>query len=276
MTTLRLLCAMLPAFLPLAACAATAAAPPQFHGEWTQGAALVGQTAPGSKVWFNGRELRVSEDGHFVFGLGRDETGPAKIRVLHAGGRDLTYTYDIALREYPVQRIEGLPQTMVTPPPEALEQIRQDNRRVAAARASDTPRTDFAAGYIWPVTGRISGVYGSQRILNGEPRQPHFGIDIAAPTGTPVKATSGGVVRLARMDLYYTGGTIILDHGHGVSSTYLHLSKLRVKEGQEVKQGEVIGEVGATGRATGPHLCFRFNWFDTRLDAQLLVGPMPE
>ncbi|MBI2383340.1 MAG: M23 family metallopeptidase [Gammaproteobacteria bacterium] len=267
--------ALVVAMLATAAQAADLPAP-ELSGPWTQGAAVTGRVAPGSQVWFKGRELRVSPEGRFVFGLSRDEPPEAELRLKAPGGAEQVLRYAVQPREYPIQRIDGLPQAMVTPPAEALKRIELDNQRVAAARASDTARPDFASGYEWPVVGRISGVYGSQRILNGEPRQPHFGVDIAAPAGTPVKAAGGGVVRLARADLYYTGGTVILDHGHGMTSTYLHLSKLHVQEGQEVAKGQLIGEVGATGRATGPHLCFRMNWFDTRLDAQLLVGPMPE
>lgn len=258
----RNLLALLLLLLPLAACAAV----PALQGEWTQGAGLVGRVEPGSKVAFNGRELSVSPAGWFVFGISRDEIGPVELNV---GGE--TFRYDIAPRDYAVQRIDGLPSKMVTPPAAAMKQIALDNRRVGAARAHDSPNEDFAQGFVWPVNGPLTGFYGSQRILNGEAKQPHFGVDIAVPQGTPIHATAGGVVRLARSDVYFTGGTIILDHGHGLSSTYLHLSRLDVKEGDPVKQGQVIGAVGMTGRATGPHLCFRMNWFDVRLDPQLVL-----
>jgi murein DD-endopeptidase MepM/ murein hydrolase activator NlpD len=174
-----------------------------------------------------------------------------------------------------VQKIEGLPKAMVEPPPEVARRIEEDQRRVGEARAFDTPRSDFALPFRWPVAAAVTGVYGSARVLNGVPRQPHFGIDLAAAQGTPVVAAAAGLVRLADPDLYYTGGTIILDHGHGVSTTYLHLSRLDVAVGQEVEQGAVIGRVGKTGRATGPHLCWRANWFDVRLDASLLLQPQP-
>jgi len=252
-------------WFPLSACAAA----PELKGEWTQGAGIVGRADPGSKVVFNGRNLRVSPFGWFVFGLSRDEAGPVELEI---GGK--RYRYDVAAREYAVQKIDGLSKGMVSPSAKALKQIKLDNQRIGAARAYDTASEDFTQGFIWPVTGMVTGVYGSQRILNGESRQPHYGVDIAASTGTPVKATAAGVVRLARSDVYFTGGTIILDHGHGLSSTYLHLSRLEVRQGQEVRQGEVIGAVGMTGRATGPHLCFRINWFDVRLDPQLLL-PAP-
>lgn len=257
---LTVLCALM---LPMTACASA----PELRGEWTQGAGIVGRVEPGSKVVFNNRALRVSPFGHFVFGLSRDETGPVELRV----GSEV-FRYDVAPREYAVQKIDGLPSKMVTPPASALKQIKLDNQRIGAARAHDSPSEDFTGGFIWPVTGLVTGVYGSQRILNGETKQPHYGVDIAATTGTPIRATAAGVVRLARSDVYFTGGTVILDHGHGLTSTYLHMSRLDVKQGRQVGQGEVIGAVGATGRVTGPHLCFRMNWFDVRLDPQLMLG----
>lgn len=247
---------------------------PEFTGEWTQGEALIGHAAPGAEVWFQDRILRVSPTGLFVFGLGRDETGPVKVRIKQ-GAEEQTFSYDVKARTYQIQPINGLPEGMVNPPKSAWKRIEKDNQRVAEARGFDTNRENFAWGFQWPVIGPIAGVYGSQRILNGVPKQPHFGTDIAVPTGTPIRATAGGIVRLARTDLYYTGGTVIIDHGYGITSTYLHMSRVDVKPGEEVQKGEVIGAVGMTGRATGPHLCFRFNWFDTRLDAALMVGPMP-
>ena len=175
-----------------------------------------------------------------------------------------------------MQRIDGLPEKMVTPPKEVLQRIRAENARIAAVRARDRAAADFATGFAWPVTGAITGVYGSQRVLNGKPRQPHYGIDIAAPAGTPVRAPADGVVTLAETGMYFTGGTVILDHGHGLTSAFLHLSKLEAGEGEAVERGEVIARVGATGRVTGAHLDWRVNWFDARLDPKLLAGEMPQ
>jgi murein DD-endopeptidase MepM/ murein hydrolase activator NlpD len=163
---------------------------------------------------------------------------------------------------------------MVTPSEADLARIRADAAKVAAARAIDRPEPPFESGYAWPARGIITGVYGSQRILNGEPRRPHFGIDIAAPTGTPVTAAADGVVAMAD-DLYFTGGTVILNHGYGLTTTYSHMQDVWVVEGQALRQGEPLGTVGATGRATGAHLDWRVNWFDQRLDPALLVPPMP-
>jgi murein DD-endopeptidase MepM/ murein hydrolase activator NlpD len=163
---------------------------------------------------------------------------------------------------------------MVTPPKKVLERIRRENRMIKKVRAVDSATPHFLKGWIWPSKGRISGVYGSQRVLNGKPRRPHFGVDVAAPVGTPVVAPSDGVVTLVEKDLYYTGGTIIIDHGHGLSSAFLHMNDVTVKKGQAVKQGDRIGTIGKTGRATGPHLDWRINLFDARIDPQLLVPPM--
>jgi murein DD-endopeptidase MepM/ murein hydrolase activator NlpD len=165
---------------------------------------------------------------------------------------------------------------MVTPDESLLTRIAAERELILAAWAYDTTATDFLGGFVWPVVAPISGVYGSQRILNGEPRQPHFGVDMAAPEGTPVAAPAGGIVRLAEPDLNFTGGTVIIDHGHGLSSTLMHLASVLVAVGQRVEQGDIVGTVGATGRATGPHLDWRMNLYDARIDPQLLVSPMPD
>lgn len=254
---------------------AAAADAPRIEGRWIPGATLVGTVAPGSSLKFGDRNVSVSADGHFVIGIAYDAGPAAELVVTDPGGAVHRHEYSVLPRNYDVQKIGGLPQGMVEPPAAVLARIESDQKLVAAARVFDTPVDDFAGRFIWPVAAEVTGVYGSSRILNGVPKQPHFGIDLAAPEGTPVKAAGGGVVRLAHRDLYYTGGTIILDHGHGLSTTYLHLSKVDVKPGDEVKRGAVIGRVGKTGRATGPHLCWRANWFDVRLDASLLLQPDP-
>ncbi|MEE8188755.1 MAG: M23 family metallopeptidase, partial [Kiloniellales bacterium] len=151
-----------------------------------------------------------------------------------------------------------------------------ENARIAAARAVDRPEPLFESGFVWPATGPITGVFGSQRVLNGKPRRPHYGVDVAAPEGSIVRAPADGVVAIAAAEMYYTGGTVLIDHGHGLTSVYSHMKEVRVSEGQRVKQGDPIGTVGATGRVTGPHLDWRVNWFDQRLDPALLVPPMPE
>jgi murein DD-endopeptidase MepM/ murein hydrolase activator NlpD len=189
-------------------------------------------------------------------------------------------TLQIARREYDIQRVEGVPQKTVTPSPEHLERILREQALVTAAKARQLERPDLLqgalAGFQWPALGPISGVYGSQRYYNGTAGNPHYGVDMAVPTGTPVRAPAAGVVTLAEPDLFFSGGTVILDHGFRVSSAFLHMSKVLVDVGQEVQVGEVIGEVGATGRATGAHLDWRMNWRNERIDPQLLAPPMPK
>lgn len=246
-------------------------------GQWRQGSVLFGRAPAGSQVWFNGRQLRLTADGRFVLGLHRDEAPSAELQVrLPDEPAALAFKAQVAKREYSIQRIDGLPPKMVTPPPEVQRRIAAEQGLVARARDRDSALAGFAETFIWPCVGPISGIFGSQRILNGEPKQPHYGVDVAVPTGTPVRAPASGVVSLAHPDMYYTGGTLMIDHGHGLQSAFLHLSKLLVREGDTVRQGDLIAEVGATGRATGAHLDWRVNWFDARVDAQLLVPPMPE
>lgn len=248
-------------------------------GNLTQGGLVSGQVSTDATVYLDGRELDVLGDGTFVAGFGRDAPPSARLTVQ---GRSKTceQTLTIAPREYLIQRVEGVPQETVTPPPERLERIARERALVGAAKGRHFMRPDLLrdalAGFSWPAVGPISGVYGSQRFYNGVPRSPHYGIDIALPTGSPVTAPSSGIVTLAEDDLFYSGGTIILDHGYGLSSSFLHLSKILVEVGQEVKTGELIGEIGASGRATGPHLDWRMSWRGERIDPQYLVPPMPQ
>jgi murein DD-endopeptidase MepM/ murein hydrolase activator NlpD len=249
----------------------------ELDGQLVQGGLSLGLTEPGAAVSLEGRAVRVAEDGRFLLGFGRDAPAQLRLEIGLPDGRRLERTLEIARRDYDIQHVDGLPQKMVTPPAEVLARIRDEADRVAEARAHDRPERWFEDGFVWPAAGRLSGVYGSQRVLNGEPKRPHFGVDIAAPVGTPVWAPADAIVTLAEPDLYYSGGTVILDHGHGLTSSYLHMSEVLVTVGQRVARGEAIGAIGAAGRATGAHLDWRFNWFDQRLDAQLLVdGPLPE
>ena len=248
----------------------------RLDGPRTQGGLLRGRVAPGSSVASEGVPVRISEDGWFLVGFGRDAPFDAELAVTHPDGRRERLTIAVAPRKYRIERIDGLPAAKVAPrDEEELARIEREARRVAEARTRDDPRTDFRSGFRWPVKGRISGVYGSQRILNGEPRQPHYGVDIAAPAGTKVRAPADGLVTLAEPDLFLSGGTLVVDHGHGLSSTFLHLSRILAKPGERVRKGSDIAEVGATGRATGPHLDWRINLLERRLDPALLVGPMP-
>ncbi len=257
-----------------------AAAPSSFglelDGEAVQGGLIFGQAPTGSTVTYDGREVMVSDKGQFVIGFGRDDSGTVVLEVTEPGTPTQRLELAIAPRDYAIERVDGLPPATVTPPPEVLERIRREATRVAQARAQRDARTDWANGFTWPATGRLSGFYGSQRVLNGEPRRPHYGVDVAAPEGTPVTAPAPGVVTLAEPDLYYSGGTVIIDHGQGLSSTFLHLSSVDATVGQDVAQGDLIGRIGATGRATGPHLDWRMNWLDKRVDPQPLAGEMTQ
>ena len=239
-------------------------------GDLMQGGMIVGKTEPGALVELDGRAIRLSADGHFVFGFGRDAATNATLTITNGPDR-LVRELTVSQREYKIQRINGLPPKMVSPDPEQLARIRRENAWIAEVRRRDTDALWFAEPFASPAQGPISGVYGSQRILNGEPRRPHFGLDVAAPTGTAVTAPAHGIVALAEPDLYFTGGTVMLDHGHGITSVYSHLSRIDVPVGQSVERGEPIGAVGATGRATGPHLDWRVNWFEVRLDPALLL-----
>lgn len=245
-------------------------------GPLEEGGLVRGRTVPGAQVRLDGRAVRVAPDGRFIFGFGRDAPEHAALDVTFPDGSRGHRDLRVAKRHYAIQRIDGLPPRQVTPGPAVMARIRRDVAAVKAARAADSDALAFEAPLRWPALGPISGVYGSQRILNGEPRRPHFGVDIAAPAGSPVEAAAAGRVTLAAHDLYFTGGTVVIDHGYGLSTTYLHLATVEVAPGQAVAAGERIGTVGATGRATGPHLDWRVNWYEVRLDPMLAAGPMPK
>ena len=251
------------------------AEPLVLKGPMVQGGLVEGSVTPGTEVAFAGKPVRVSSVGNFLIGFHRDEPTELSLELLYPDGKAETKNLKIETRNYDIQRIDGLPPRKVTPNAEDLKRIRAETKLIKQARTLDDDRTDYQTGFIWPTVGRISGIYGSQRILNGQPRRPHFGIDIAAPKGTPVVAPADGVITLAHPDTYFNGGIIALDHGHGLSSWFSHLSKLLVEKGEVVKRGDKIAEVGSTGRSTGPHLDWRINLFERRLDPSLLVGPMP-
>ncbi|WP_440053043.1 M23 family metallopeptidase [Pseudoalteromonas sp. T1lg65] len=244
----------------------------ELKGEFTQGGMIIGQLKGVQTVTFNDRKLKVSPDGVFVFGFGRDEELVHQLSWIDKDGKRHEKQLDIEKREYKIDKITGVAKKYVSPPEDVLARIQSEAKAVAAARKSASDLTFFTGPVYRPAKGRISGVYGSQRYFNGEPRRPHFGLDIANKTGEPVMAPLPGKVVFADNDLYYSGGTLILDHGHGVTSTYIHLSKLDVKLGDMVETGDKIAEIGATGRVTGPHLDWRFNWFNTRLDPALLMN----
>jgi murein DD-endopeptidase MepM/ murein hydrolase activator NlpD len=217
----------------------------------------------------NQASVLVSGTGLFAFGFGYDQKKAITVTVHHSDGTGETRDIQPVARKYEVQRINGLPQKYVSPPPDIQERINEENARIAAARTQDSTGTEFAEPFDWPVAGVISGLFGSQRVLNGEPKAPHFGVDIAAPEGMPIHAPASAVVVLAEPDFYLTGGTTVLDHGHGVFTMYIHQSALKVQAGQSVKRAQLIGLVGMKGRATGPHLHWGMNWFQVKLDPSL-------
>ncbi|TWT23340.1 M23 family metallopeptidase [Luteimonas marina] len=242
-----------------------------FPASVQQGAMVLGKVPPGSTVTYAGRTLRTTGYGTVVFGVGRDATGPLSVAVIRPDGSRDTARIAVMPRDWPEQRVDGVPPATVDPPPAIAERIRREQARVAEARTRDDARADFAQAFIRPVDGRISGRFGRARVYNGKPGSPHSGMDIAAASGTPVKAPAAGIVTFAAPDLYLTGGTVLVDHGHGISSNFLHLSRIDVKVGDRVEQGQVVAAVGSTGRSTGPHLHWGMSWFDVRIDPQLVL-----
>jgi len=243
------------------------------QGTPEQGALLYGRTQPGASVLLGELAVPVAADGRFLIGLDRDAP-PELLLTARLDGVAESLTLAIAPRSYSIQRIDGLPPEQVTPPPELLERIAAERAQLLAARALERPTTEWAGGFAWPAEGRISGVFGSQRILNGEPRQPHYGVDVAVPSGTPVKAPADGLVVLAVEDFFYQGTLVMIDHGLGLKSTLMHLSALQVASGEVVTRGQVVALSGASGRVTGAHLDWRVNWLGHWIDPQQLVPPL--
>ena len=241
-----------------------------------EGGLLFVESAPGTTATLDGKPVPVAQDGSFLVGFHRDTPGTMVLRIREPGEEELRMELEIAQREYAEQRIDGLPSNLVTPPTEVLQRIRDEAGRVREARAAPVTTPHYLNGFEWPAVGCITGVYGTRRILNGEPRQPHYGIDLAAPRGAPVRAAGDGVVVMAERDLYYSGGTLIIAHGQGLTSTYLHLSSISVGRGDRVRKGDLVATVGSTGRSTGPHLDWRFNWQDARIDPELVVPAGPD
>mgnify|MGYP001375611360 CR=1 FL=1 len=243
----------------------------EFNGKFIQGHFIIGKTDPGSKIIIDKKEVKVSKDGYFAFGLDRDRKFDVVIEIQKEELFE-KLVKKVKKRKYNIQRIDGLEESKVTPPESVYKRIKKENNAIGKARAINSDLQYFKDKFIMPVEGIISGVYGSQRILNGKPRWPHYGIDIAAKKGTMIKSSGSGTVTMAEDDLYYTGGTIIMDHGHGISTIYSHLETVLVSVGDKINQGDIIGTVGSTGRSTGPHLDFRVNWFQTRLDPMSVIN----
>ena len=243
----------------------------EFQGKFIQGHFIIGKTDPHAKILVGNKPVKVSKDGFFVFGIDRDRKYDLTF-TKYIDGENTVITKKVNKRKYNIQRIDGLEESKVTPPESVYKRIKKENNAIGKARAINSNLIYFKDKFIMPVEGIISGVYGSQRILNGKPKWPHYGIDIAAKKGTMIKSSASGIVTMAEDDLYYTGGTIIMDHGHGISTIYSHLENILVSVGDKINQGDIIGTVGSTGRSTGPHLDFRVNWFQTRLDPMSVIN----
>ncbi|MET0547634.1 MAG: M23 family metallopeptidase [Caulobacterales bacterium] len=241
-------------------------------GAAAQGGMMVGRTVPLAKVFLGDMVLQADASGLFVIGFDRDAGPATSLRVIAPSGAVIDRILNIETRTYKQTRVDGLPPAMVTPPPEVLARIKADAERKGKGFASIAAGTGFTEPFLWPIAGRISSPWGAQRVLNGELDRPHYGVDIAAPIGTPISAPADGVIAFAESDLYYEGGLVMIDHGQGLITLYLHMSELDVAPGQKVKQGQVIGRVGNKGRTTGPHLCWRMKWRGQNLDPSLAVA----
>tara|TARA_B100001540_G_C15798949_1_gene639003 strand:+ start:1633 stop:2427 length:795 start_codon:yes stop_codon:yes gene_type:complete len=240
----------------------------EFKGKFIQGHFILGKTTPGTEILIDKKKIKVSKEGYFVFGIGKDR----KYDIVITENKK-KIVKKVQKRKYKIQRIDGLPEKKVTPPEEVYERIKRENKLIAEAREINSDLDFFKDKFILPFDNAIiTGVYGSQRILNGKPRWPHYGLDFAGKLGTPIKAMADGIVTLAEQDLYFTGATLIFDHGHGISTLYMHMDEMFVEKEDIVKQGDIIGTVGSSGRSTGPHLDVRLNWFGTRLDPASILN----
>ena len=240
----------------------------EFKGKFIQGHFILGKTTPGTEILIDKKKIKVSKEGYFVFGIGKDR----KYDIVITENKK-KIVKKVQKRNYKIQRIDGLPEKKVTPPEEVYERIKRENKLIAEAREINSDLDFFKNKFILPFDNAIiTGVYGSQRILNGKPRWPHYGLDFAGKLGTPIKAMADGIVTLAEQDLYFTGTTLIFDHGHGISTLYMHMDEMFVEKEDIVKQGDIIGTVGSSGRSTGPHLDVRLNWFGTRLDPASILN----
>lgn len=247
----------------------------QLTDQFFQGALIVGKTAPDNIVTLNNKTIKVSANGDYALGFSRDEKNNSELIITRPNGSVEKHILKPLKREYNIQRVEGISKKIMNPNRKANTRVGQDNKKISAARKVDSNLTAFAHGFIAPSNGVITGVYGSQRYYNGVPKTPHYGLDYAGKKGEPVKAPADGIVLMYVPDMFYSGGTMIIDHGHGVSSTFLHLSDSYVKVGDKVSQGDIVAAIGSSGRATGPHLDWRINWFNVRLDPALVLKLKP-
>lgn len=253
----------------------TTSAHAQLTKQFFQGALIVGKTAPENKVMLNGKAIKVSAKGDYALGFSRDEKNNSELVIISPNGQREKTTLTPLKREYNIQKVEGIAKKIMNPNKKANIRAGEDNKKISAARKVDSDLTAFAQGFVAPIDGIITGVYGSQRYYNGVPKRPHYGLDYAGKKGDPVKSPADGIILMYVPDMFYSGGTMIIDHGHGVSSTFLHLSDSYVKVGDKVNKGQLVAAVGSSGRATGPHLDWRINWFNMKLDPALVLKLKP-
>ncbi len=257
--------------LVLSTASAHARCPIDLQGDLTQGALIRAKVEAHTKVALNDQPIRVNAQGDLIFAFDRDAPLNYTLIVTPPAQTPCVMPLQLKARQYKIQRVEGIADKIMNPEPLDYDRIAQEAAMVKQARAQDSERADFLQGFAVPADGPVTGVYGSQRFYNGKPGRPHYGVDYAGPVGAPVKAPAGGKVVLVHPDMFYSGGTLIVDHGMGLFSSFIHLSKILVKEGDEIRAGDVIAEIGKSGRATGPHLDWRMNWFDVRVDPQLVL-----
>ncbi len=253
----------------------TTSAHAQLTKQFFQGALIVGKTAPENKVMLNGKAIKVSANGDYALGFSRDEKNNSELVIISPNGQREKTTLTPLKREYNIQKVEGIAKKIMNPNKKANIRAGEDNKKISAARTVDSDLTAFAQGFVAPIDGIITGIYGSQRYYNGVPKRPHYGLDYAGKKGDPVKSPADGIILMYVPDMFYSGGTMIIDHGHGVSSTFLHLSDSYVKVGDKVNKGQLVAAVGSSGRATGPHLDWRINWFNMKLDPALVLKLKP-
>lgn len=242
----------------------------RLKGEYLPGSIVIGKAEKQLKsVTLNNEVLRFDSSGNFIFGFDRDDKGKYELKIIYSDGTHEEIGFKLKKRKYNIQRIDDIDRNYVTPPENELERIERESRIIKKVKSKigDVKETFYTDGIEKPVQGgRITGVFGSQRIFRDVKKSPHNGVDIAKPKGTPVSSMAGGKVVLTGDNYYYSGNLVIIDHGQGLMSMYLHMSKILVKEGQIVHKGEKIGEIGTTGRSTGPHLHWAVQWYSKRID----------
>jgi murein DD-endopeptidase MepM/ murein hydrolase activator NlpD len=243
----------------------------KLSGSMIQGGLIIGWATPGAKIKLDGSSITQSEAGDFLLGFPRDAKSKFKLEISFKDGSSYGRILSIEQRVYDTQKINGLPKRKVNPNDKDLSVIRSQSKLINKSRLVSVMNPFFKAGFVRPVIGRISGVFGSQRILNGKKKRPHYGLDLAAPEGSAVKATSDGIVVFTHNGMFFNGKTIIINHGLALRSTYIHMNSILVKNGMRVKKGQIVGTVGKTGRATGPHLHWGLHLNHIPLDPKLLL-----